>query len=176
MAKFKLPPVIAELVLARNRVRDHYNVPGLAFTLDGKLVGDIGEAVAAEMYDLTLTPGGGSGIDGHAADGRTVQVKATGTGRGPVFRRVETRADHLIFIDFDFANLEGEVIFNGPERIALQNMPATWQGQRPVSAVQIRLLNRQVAPEDRLAVIDPTPQGAISVPAPSRQNDRADDR
>jgi transposase len=79
--------------------------------------------------------------------------------------RLETRADHLIFIDFDFANLEGEVIFNGPERIALQNMPATWQGQRPVSAVQIRLLNRQVAPADRLAVIDPTPQGdALSVP------------
>ena len=73
--------------------------------------------------------------------------------------------DHLIFIDFDFANLEGEVIFNGPERIALQNMPATWQGQSPVSAVQIRLLDRQVAPEDRLAVIDPTPQGdALSVP------------
>jgi hypothetical protein len=161
MTKFKLPPVIAELVLARNRVRNHYNVPGLAFTLDGKLVGDIGEAVAAEMYDLTLAPGGGRGIDGHAADGRTVQVKATGTGRGPVFRRVEMRANHLIFIDFNFAELEGEVIFNGPERIALQNMPATWQGQRPVSALQIRLLNRQVAPEDRLTVVDPTPRGEL---------------
>ncbi|WP_262047948.1 DUF6998 domain-containing protein [Bradyrhizobium sp. Bra78] len=162
MTKFKLPPVVAELILARNRVRDHYDVPGLAFTLDGKLVGDIGEAVAAEMYDITLTPGGGSGIDGHAPDGRTVQVKATGTKRGPVFRQVETRADHLIFIDFDFANLEGEVIFNGPERIALQNMPAAWQGQRSVSAVQIRLLNRQVTPEDRLGVIDPTPRGDVS--------------
>lgn len=159
MTKFKLPPVIAELVLARNRVRDHYDVHGLGFTLDGKLVGDLGEAVAAEMYDITLTPGGAIGIDGLTSDGRTVQVKATGTGRGPVFRQIETRADHLILIDFNFANLEGEVIFNGPERIALQNMPATWQGQRPVSALQIRLLNRQVAAEDRLAVIDPTPRG-----------------
>lgn len=71
MTRFKLPPVIAELVLARDRVRGHYNVPGLSFTLDGKLVGDIGEAVAAELFGLTLKPGGGTGIDGHAPDGRT---------------------------------------------------------------------------------------------------------
>jgi hypothetical protein len=159
MTKFRLPPVITELILARNRVRDHYNVPGLAFTLDGKLVGDIGEAVAAEMFGLTLAPGGGTGIDGHTVDGRTVQVKATGTGRGPVFRWVETRADHLIFIDFNFAELEGEIIFNGPEHIALRSMPATWKDQRSVTRVRIRLLNNEVAPEDRLPVIDSAPKG-----------------
>lgn len=159
MIKFKLPPVIAELILARNRVRDHYNVPGLAFTLDGKLVGDIGEAVAAEMFGLTLNPGCGTGIDGHSPDGRTVQVKATGTGRGPVFRQVDTRAEHLIFIDFNFAELEGEVVFNGPEHIALRNMPPTWRNQRSVTKVQIRLLNAEVSPEDRLPVIDPSPKG-----------------
>jgi len=161
MNKFKLPAVIAELVCARNQVRDHYNVPGLAFTLDGKLVGDIGEAVAAELFGLKLVPGGRTGIDGHASDGRTVQVKATGTGRGPVFRQVDTRADHLIFIDFDFANLEGEVVFNGPEHLALQNMPLTWQGQRPVSKAQIRSLNDLVAPEDRLPIVDPMPTGDV---------------
>ena len=64
-------------------------MPGLHFILDGKLVGDIGEAVAAEMFGLKLVPGGGTGIDGHTSDGRTVQVKATGTGRGPVFRQVD---------------------------------------------------------------------------------------
>ncbi|EJT05004.1 hypothetical protein RCCGE510_11114 [Rhizobium sp. CCGE 510] len=74
-----MPPVIAELVIARDRVRRHYAVPGLSFTLDGKLVGDLGEAVAAELFGLILRPGGGTGIDGHALDGRSVQVKATGT-------------------------------------------------------------------------------------------------
>ncbi|WP_376774323.1 DUF6998 domain-containing protein [Rhizobium leguminosarum] len=34
-------------------------VPGLSFTFDAKLVGDIGEAVAAELFRLTLKPGGG---------------------------------------------------------------------------------------------------------------------
>ncbi|PYE40441.1 hypothetical protein DFI02_1164 [Rhizobium sp. PP-F2F-G20b] len=48
MRPFDLPPVITDLVLARNRLRDHYISSGLNFTLDGNLIGDIGEAVAAE--------------------------------------------------------------------------------------------------------------------------------
>jgi hypothetical protein len=159
MTMFTLPAVITNLVRARDRLRDHYNVPGLAFSLDGKLVGNIGEAVAAELFGLTLSPGGGTGIDGRAPDGRTVQVKATGTGRGPVFRQIDTRADHLIVIDFNFDELKGEVVFNGPEHIALQCMPATWSEQRAVSKRQIRLLNSEVAPQDRLPVIDPAPKG-----------------
>lgn len=168
MTRFVLPPVIAELLLARDRVRGHYNVPGLSFTLDGKLVGDIGEAVAAELFGLTLRPGGGTGIDGHAPDGRSVQVKATGTGRGPVFRKVDARADHLIFIEFDFEKLAGEIVFNGPEHVALQGMPDTWTNQRPVSPRKIRLLNRTVTEGDRLAIIERNPTGDI--PDPERQS------
>ena len=123
MTTFDLPTLNPELVLARDRVRDHYGVPDLAFTLGGKLVGDIGEAVAAEMFGLSLKTGGGTGIDACARDNRSVQIKATGTGRGAVFRNVEIRADHLIFIEFDFKNLYGEIVFNGPERVALQDMP-----------------------------------------------------
>ncbi|WFU00671.1 hypothetical protein QA648_10855 [Rhizobium sp. CB3171] len=159
--KFELPPVIAELVLARDRVRDHYGVPDLTFTLDGKLVGDIGEAVAAEMFGLTLKTGGGTGIDAFAPDGRTVQIKATGTGRGAVFRHVDTRADHLIFIEFDFKNLRGEIVFNGPEHIALQDMPESWPDQRPVSNRNMRRLNALVLPEARLPLVDASPEGNI---------------
>ncbi len=31
MTKFMLPPVITDLAIARDRVRRHYSVPGLAF-------------------------------------------------------------------------------------------------------------------------------------------------
>ncbi|NKK40323.1 hypothetical protein GFL72_38110 [Rhizobium leguminosarum bv. viciae] len=167
MTKFVLPPVITELVIARDRVRRHYAVPGLSFTLDGKLVGDIGEAVAAELFGLTLKPGGGTGIDGHAPDGRSVQVKATGTGRGPVFRKVDARAEHLIFIEFDFEKLTGEVVFNGPEHIALRGMPEMWANQRPVSPRMIRLLNEEVLPGDRLPILERTPTGEIPTPEPA---------
>jgi hypothetical protein len=96
---FALPPVITGLVAARNRLRAHYGSVGLRFTFDGNLVGDIGEALAAELFSIKLISRGGTGIDGHAPDGRSVQVKATGTGRGPVFRNVDTRADHLLFFE-----------------------------------------------------------------------------
>ncbi|MBB6469441.1 hypothetical protein HNQ96_005331 [Aminobacter lissarensis] len=148
--EFILPPVVADLVAARNKLREHYKSASLKFTLDGNLVGDIGEAVAAEIFGIRLVCGNGTGIDGHAADGRSVQVKATGTGRGPVFRCVDTRADHLLFLDFDFESLGGEIIFNGPEHVALANMPEAWIGQRPVSKVQIRAADALVPIEDRL--------------------------
>lgn len=152
--EFSLPPVVAELVAARNRLREHYKAAGLKFTLDGNLVGDIGEAIAAELFGLKLVAANGTGIDGHAADGRSVQVKATGTGRGPVFRHVDTRADHLLFFDIDFENLKGTVIFNGPENLALAKMPEAWIGQRPVSKVQIRAADALVPIEDRLKRLD----------------------
>lgn len=152
--EFILPPVVAELVTARNRLREYYNSAGLKFTLDGNLVGDIGEAVAAELFGIKLIGTNGTGIDGHATDGRLVQVKATGTGRGPVFRHVDIRADHLLFFDIDFDNLRGIVIFNGPEHIALAKMPAVRIGQRSVTKVQIRAADALVPIEDRLRRID----------------------
>lgn len=76
---FNLPEEIRELLAARNRLRDHYRFADLKFTLDGNLVGDIGEAVAAKLFGLRLLKRNGTGIDGEAPDGRTVQVKASGT-------------------------------------------------------------------------------------------------
>ncbi|MCJ8057176.1 hypothetical protein GB928_027720 [Shinella curvata] len=135
---FSLPPVITDLVLARNRLRDHYRSAALEFTLDGNLIGDIGEAVAAELFGLKLSPRNGTGIDGHAPDGRSVQVKATGTNRGPAFRMVDTRADHLLFLVFDLENLKGEVVYNGPEEPVIKLLPTEWVGQKAVSLAQIR--------------------------------------
>ena len=152
--EFTLPPVVTDLVAARNRLREHYKSAGLKFTLDGNLVGDIGEAVAAELFGIELVQANGTGIDGHAADGRSVQVKATGSGYGPAFRHVDTRADHLLFFDFDFGNLKGTVIFNGPEHLALTKMPSAWSGQRSVTKIQIRTADAWVAIEDRLKRVD----------------------
>ena len=150
MTKFDLPPEIQELISARNKLRSRYASSKLQFTLDGNLVGDIGEAIAAEIFGVRLVRGGTTGIDGHAPDGRSVQVKATGTGRGPVFRCVDTRADHLLFFSLDFENLKGEVTFNGPEDIALRSMPIKWDNQRPVSMTKIKEANRSVLDDQRL--------------------------
>lgn len=150
MNTFSLPPVISELVVARNRLKDHYRGVGLSFTFDGNLIGDIGETVASELFGLKLWPKNRMGIDGEASDGRTVQVKATGTGRGPAFRMVEKRADHLIFLDFDLDNLKGEIVYNGPETTALSFLPEFWTGQRSLTPRQIRKANALVSEDQRL--------------------------
>lgn len=81
--------------------------------------------------------------------------------RSRQWEHLRTRADHLIFIEFDFKNLRGEIVFNGPECIPLQDMPESWSGQRPVSNRKMRRLNDQVLPHDRLTLVDASPTGDI---------------
>ena len=47
------------------------------FTIDGRLVGDIGEVIATLYYDIQLYPKSQPRHDGYCSDGRTVQIKAT---------------------------------------------------------------------------------------------------
>ena len=51
--------------------------PNKEFTIDGRLVGDIGEVIAALEYDIELFDVLRKGHDGQTPDGRLVQVKAT---------------------------------------------------------------------------------------------------
>lgn len=159
MSKFPLPPEMAELIAARDKVRDHYaeklrlwgSVVELRFTLDGNLIGDLGEALALDLFAVNLVETKSTeGIDGFAADGRSVQVKATGTGRGPAFRQTETRADHLLFFDLDFGSASGEVVYNGPEHYAVAMLPKVFVGQRSLTRGQIRAADKLVKPDERL--------------------------
>jgi len=150
---FDLPPVIEPLVAARSELRRHYGHPDLKFTFDGNLVGDIGEAIAIELFGLALTERCREGIDGFVGS-KSVQVKATGTGRGPAFRKVDTEADHLLFFRLDFDERKGWIEFNGPERIARTSLRNEWSGQRQVSLPAIRRANLLVPEGSRLRRID----------------------
>lgn len=162
MTEFDMPSLIADMVSARNKVREHYramldrqgSAVDLKFTLDGNLVGDIGEALAAQLFGIRLVDTKSTeGIDGYAPDGRTVQVKATGTGRGPAFRCTETRADHLLFFDLDFDRCRGTVTFNGPEHYAVSRLPDVFINQRSLSRHQIRRADERVQPAERLSPV-----------------------
>jgi hypothetical protein len=51
--------------------------PHREFTIDGRLVGDIGEVIAALEYDIKLHETSQPDHDATSSDGRNVQVKAT---------------------------------------------------------------------------------------------------
>ncbi|WP_084356154.1 DUF6998 domain-containing protein [Novosphingobium lentum] len=151
--RFRLPEQILRLVNARNELKAHYSGVDLRFTFDGNLVGDLGEAVAADLFGLKLTGRSNEGIDGHARDGRSVQVKASGTRRGAPFRLVETCADHLLFFHFEYDQCVGEVIYNGPEEPVRQTLPASWVGQRSVGTATFRRLDKLVSEDARLPML-----------------------
>ena len=152
MDEFDLPAEIEPLLAARDSLKQRYSSSGLRFTLDGNLVGDIGEAVAAELFGLELTARCGPAIDGFAPGPirKSVQVKASGTFRGPAFRKLEIGADHLLFFHFDFDRRRGKVIFNGPESVALSKMPPSWTGQRMISLKHLRDAQVALADQDKL--------------------------
>jgi hypothetical protein len=154
--RFELPPQVRPLIEARNALKARYSGVDLHFTLDGNLVGDLGEAVAAELYGLQLTGRSNEGVDGYARDGRSVQVKASGTKRGAAFRPVETRADHLLFFHFHYDECMGEVIYNGPEEQVVASLPRIWTGQRCVSVPTLKRLDSLVIDADRLQVLTAT--------------------
>jgi len=84
---------VAVLVKAHRRLCEHYANSGLKFTLDGKLVGDLAEVIAAKLFGLKLCEKRTAGVDGHARDGRSVQVNVgycgcmSGTGAGAASSR-----------------------------------------------------------------------------------------
>ena len=151
--RFRLPEQILRLVDARNELKAHYSAVDLRFTFDGNLVGDLGEAVAADLFGLTLTGRGNEGIDGFAPDGRTVQVKASGTSRGGQFRIVKSCAEHLLFLHFDYENCSGEVVYNGPEEPVRRNLDPKKAGQQNVSSSRLRQLDKLLSDHDRLPLI-----------------------
>ena len=147
--EFELPKEIHELVAARNKLQKIFAAECLSFTFDGKLVGDIGEALAAKWYGVNLSNTNEKGIDGYTSDGsKSVQVKATGTNRGPVFRPSDKQADYLLFFELDFDNAVWRTVFNGPEKIARRYLPHSFskkdKNQRMITANRIRKANDEV--------------------------------
>lgn len=94
----------------RTRLNQHFS--DWKFTLDGNLVGDIGEAYAFAHYDVKKICTGTKDHDFIASDGKPVQVKMTqrkalGLGlKEPAF-------EYLVALYLD-SNGEIEVLYNGP--------------------------------------------------------------
>ena len=63
----QLQTIVAELTKTYHR----------PFTLDGHLIGSLGEVYAAEVYNLELLPPGTEKSDAITADGKLVQIKTT---------------------------------------------------------------------------------------------------
>ena len=71
----QIPSLIQELYSIVSKLELAYE--GRKFTLDGHLVGSIGEVLVSYYYDLELLPASAERHDARAKDGKLVQIKAT---------------------------------------------------------------------------------------------------
>src|SRR6266542_2895798 len=86
-----------------------------AFTIDGRLVGDIGEVIAALEYDVVLFETSQPDHDGTTSAGRRVQIKATYKDS----LTFKTVPDYYLGFKL-FPDGRHEEVFNGPGRIILE--------------------------------------------------------
>lgn len=145
-ASSRLRPILRRLYEARDELRAHF--PDLKFTLDGNLIGDIGEAIAMQDFGLRKLPAGTRGHDFEAPDGRLVQVKTTQTVKGGVGLGLTKQSfEHLLVLQLT-AEGDYRVLFDGPG--SLIDEACTHLTSPSISLNRLRELDRQVHPSSRL--------------------------
>lgn len=122
--------------------------PNRQFTIDGRLVGDVGEVLAALEFDLVLHDVSQPTHDATTTDGRNVQIKAT-------FKdslTFKTVPDYYLGFKL-YPDGRHEVIFNGPGKL-IYDRYASRKGigvallSFPI--VELRKLSEQVPIDERI--------------------------
>jgi len=86
------------------------------FSLDGNLIGDIGEVIALKVFKLSRLPRGKATHDLQAPDGKLVQVKATQKNKSYKIVGLGLKKetfDHLLVFELDQEGFY-EILYNGP--------------------------------------------------------------
>lgn len=126
---------------------------GRRFTLDGHLVGSVGEVIAAYMFDLDLRPGSTLAHDALTKDGRPVEIKFT-QGKSVAIRH---EPGHLIVL-CRARGARTSVVFNGPGLAAWEAAGAMQKnGQRPIRLSRLAALNKEVPDTARLPMFRAAP-------------------
>lgn len=129
----------------------HKEFPKKNFTLDGRLVGDLGEILVEDSYELDLYEGLEKHHDGETPDGKKVQIKTT------MKKNLTFPVDHIpcyyigIQVHSDGSFTE---IFNGPGAVAwesVKNRAPTKTNLHSVTISALEKLNSTVRNEDRIA-------------------------
>jgi hypothetical protein len=143
--------LIDQLYQSTDALERHF--PGRKFTLDGHLVGSVGEVVASYMFDLNLNAASTKGHDALCPDGRRVEIKLT-QGKSVAIRH---EPEHLLVLSRP-KGATIEVIYNGPGDIAW-NASGKMQknGQRPIGLMKLAALNTNLRSEQRIPIVRTAP-------------------
>ena len=125
---------IRQLFQIIDELRSKY--PEKRFTLDGDLLGDLGEVYAEEHYSLHLLRGSNETHDAITEDGKLVQIKITQINRVGIY----SEPDYLLVFQ---VQQDGTIIeiYNGPGREPWECAGKLQKnGQRQISIARLRQL------------------------------------
>lgn len=114
----KLSETIRELYAIVNQLERDYNKHDRRFTLDGHLLGSIGEVYAAERYGIELAKSSSERHDGTTTDERKRDVQIKVTQRSSI--GLSSEPAYLLVLKID-ENGSFKEVFNGPGNIV-------WEG------------------------------------------------
>lgn len=148
-SEFPLPDSFRQLVEAQKSLARDFQDTGLKFSLDGNLIGDIGEALAMRYFGLVPCVRKRAGIDGTVGQ-KTVQVKASASKRGAAFRWVDENAEHLLVFCIDPNSNSATLIFNGPQSAVLKE---PFPGQKSISKMALQAIDVGLKTDQRLPIV-----------------------
>lgn len=147
-----LARLIRKLYRITDALNEKFSSTGRRFTLDGHLLGSIGEVIAAFVFDLVLEPPSREGHDARTKDGKKVQIKLTGVNSGI---SLNSKPDFLIALRL--TDSEVEILYNGPGVVVFNNCGRKQKnGQRRIALSTLRRLNR--VSTERIPIVRPLPK------------------
>lgn len=151
-----LSQAIRDLYAIVDRLEEKCAEHGRHFTLDGHLLGSIGEVYAAERHGISLYTSSKKAHDGWKVDTagrrREVQIKVTQTRAKRRVVPISHKPDYLIVLLADEDGLFEEV-YNGPGTKVwdlVKDRPKPSNGQYQIALGKLRELDAEVLEEDRV--------------------------
>ena len=143
--------ILKELFRITQELESKYEKYGRKFTIDGHLIGSIGEVIVAEAFDLELLKSSSPNVDAITKDNRKVQIKATQIDRVSFSKGLSHEAPQQVIVIHIEKDGEWELIYNGPGVNVYENLgKAQSNGQAQISLAKLRKLMLYVPEKDQL--------------------------
>lgn len=143
-----------------DKLKEKYSQHKKKFTLDGKLVGDIGEVLVAEAYGLTLYPDNVPVHDGFVTTtpDREVQIKTSFNNYFYFPKDINKRPKYFIAINLN-QDSSFEEIYNGPGSLIYEKLLKHLDTDRKynyrLSVPKLKELNKDKCNTDKIEPIVP---------------------
>ncbi len=136
--EISLPKQVETILNAIDELENEF--PGRRFTMDGHMMGSIGEVIAAKTFGLQLLPASSKGHDAICATRGQVQIKITGIrGKRVIFNQPE--CDYLIVLKIT-SRTTATLLYDGPGKpVCDQLCGPTSKGQYSIAINTIRKIS-----------------------------------